>query len=61
MGREFDERTLEPLTAGSFAVMPKGHAHFALTSGETIVQVHAIGPWGMTYVNAEDDPRRSNQ
>jgi hypothetical protein len=25
--------------------------------GETIVQVHAIGPWGLTYVNPKDDPR----
>ena len=25
--------------------------------GETIIQVYAIGPWGLTYVNARDDPR----
>jgi hypothetical protein len=25
---------------------------------ETIVQVHGIGPWGITYVNEADDPRK---
>jgi hypothetical protein len=38
-------------------VMPKGEPHYAWTTGETIVQVHAIGPWGLTYVNPADDPR----
>ncbi len=45
------------MTAGSFMVMPKGTAHFALARGETVVQVHAIGPWGLTYVDPKDDPR----
>ena len=56
-GRQFDAKALLPLPAGSFAVMPKGHAHFATALGETIVQVHAIGPWGLTYVDPRDDPR----
>lgn len=60
-GRQFDAKALVPLSAGSFAVMPKGHAHFATASGETIVQVHAIGPWGITYVNPADDPRTREQ
>lgn len=59
MGDRFDERATTALTAGSFAVMPKGHHHFAWAKGETIVQVHGIGPWGITYVNPEDDPRRT--
>lgn len=46
-----------PMSAGSFIVMPKDAPHFASTSGETIIQVYAIGPWGLTYVHARDDPR----
>jgi hypothetical protein len=39
-------------------MMPKGNRHFAWTKGETIVQLHGIGPWGVTYVNPSDDPRK---
>jgi quercetin dioxygenase-like cupin family protein len=57
-GQRFDQRATRAMTAGSFVVMPKGHAHYAWTDAETIVQVHAIGPWGLTYVDSKDDPRR---
>jgi quercetin dioxygenase-like cupin family protein len=59
MGERFDRAATRPLSAGSFAAMPKGAPHFAWTSGETIVHVYAVGPWGMTYVNPADDPRRA--
>lgn len=57
MGEKFDDKAGKDLTAGSFAMMPAGMRHFAYTKGETIVQVHAMGPWTLTYVNAGDDPR----
>ena len=56
LGKEFDEKALKPMNAGSFMMMPKGVPHFALTSGETIVQVHAVGPMIFTYINRKDDP-----
>lgn len=46
------------LPAGGFAVMPAGMRHSARASGETMLQIHAVGPWQLTYVNASDDPRR---
>jgi quercetin dioxygenase-like cupin family protein len=57
LGEKFDEKSLKPMVAGSFMVMPKGKPHYATTKGETVLQVHAIGPWGLTYVNPADDPR----
>jgi hypothetical protein len=48
---------------GGFAVMPIEYVHYAFTTEETIIQLHGIGPWGINYVNEEDDPRlaeRSN-
>jgi quercetin dioxygenase-like cupin family protein len=58
VGDTFDQTAAKPMAAGSFMVMPKNAPHFAWSSGETVVQVHAIGPWGITYVNPADDPRK---
>jgi len=57
MGEQFSEASMKPLSADSFAVMPKGVRHFAAARGDTIIQIHGTGPWGITYVNASDDPR----
>ena len=59
MGDKFDESAGRELPAGSFAFMPAGMRHFAWTKGETVVQVHGVGPWSITYVNPTDDPRKS--
>jgi quercetin dioxygenase-like cupin family protein len=56
-GDTFDTRATRAMTTGSFVVMPKGTHHYAWTKGETIVQVHAIGPWTLLYVRPSDDPR----
>jgi hypothetical protein len=56
-GRTFNRERAKQLTVGGFAVMPIDYAHFAFTTEETIIQLHGIGPWGINYVNEEDDPR----
>lgn len=53
--------TEKPLGAGSFAFMPAGMRHFVRAQGETVVQLHGTGPWGITYVNPSDDPRKKQQ
>ena len=35
-----------------------GTRHYASAKGETVVQLHGVGPWGINYVNAADDPRK---
>jgi quercetin dioxygenase-like cupin family protein len=57
MGDKFDEAATKELPTGSFVVMPTKQPHFAMTKGETIVQLHGMGPWGITYVTPADDPR----
>jgi quercetin dioxygenase-like cupin family protein len=58
-GESLDAAQAMALPAGSAAIMQPGTRHFALTRGdEAIVQVHGVGPWGITYVNPADDPRR---
>lgn len=56
-GDKFDAAMGKELSAGSFVLMPKGHHHFAWMRGETEVQLHGFGPWGITYINPTDDPR----
>lgn len=61
MGEKHDPAQMKELPAGSFAVMPVGHKHFAMTKVETEIQIHGVGPWGITYVNAADDPRKAKK
>ena len=60
MGATFDEKNGQALKTGGFLHMPKGMQHFAWITEETIIQVHGMGPQGITYVNPTDDPRRGN-
>jgi hypothetical protein len=57
-GSNFNADISEALPAGSFVRMPKEMRHFAWAKGETIIQVHGIGPFLINYVNAADDPRK---
>jgi quercetin dioxygenase-like cupin family protein len=57
MGDKLDTSAGHALPAGSFAVMPATSRHFAYTNEETVIQLHGMGPWGITYVNPADDPR----
>lgn len=58
MGDKFDQSKTMPLTVGSVAIMQPKTNHFAWTNEETVVQVHGMGPWAITYVNPVDDPRK---
>ena len=58
MGDQLDRAKTKALTAGGVAIMQPKTNHFAWTKEETIVQVHGMGPWGVTYVNPADDPRK---
>ena len=57
-GEKFDKNSARALPAGSYWSMRPGMRHFAWAEGETVVQVTTTGPWGITYVNPDDDPRK---
>ena len=61
MGSTFDESKLEELGPGGFAMMKTGMQHFAWSKDGAVVQLHGIGPWGLTYVNPADDPRNATK
>ena len=58
MGEKFNRGGTEPVRAGDMMIMQPGTAHYAWTEAETIVQLHGTGPWGITYINPNDDPRK---
>lgn len=57
-GDTWDDSKLVRLNTGDFIYMPPGSRHFAQAHGETVIQLHSTGPWGITYVNPQDDPRK---
>ena len=57
MGDRLDEGQMKTLPAGSFAAIPPRMHHYALANGETVLQLHGIGPWRIVYVDKADDPR----
>lgn len=59
-GDKLDVGQTEDLPAGSFMRMPKTMHHFAVAKGETIIQVHGIGPFDINYINPADDPRKKD-
>jgi quercetin dioxygenase-like cupin family protein len=46
IGDTFDASRLKSFPAGSFVIIPAGTPHFIAVQGETIVQVHGVGPIG---------------
>jgi quercetin dioxygenase-like cupin family protein len=60
MGDTFDTKKGEALRAGGFFMADKEMHHYGWTSGPTVIQVHGIGPFAITYVNPNDDPRNKS-
>jgi quercetin dioxygenase-like cupin family protein len=58
MGTTFSESDLKALGRDDFASIPANHAHYAMARGLTVVQVNAIGPFILTYVNPADTPKQ---
>lgn len=56
MGDKLDPAKSAHLAPGGFAVAGAKMNHFAFSDGGAVVQVSAVGPFAMTYVNPADDP-----
>jgi hypothetical protein len=58
LGEQFDGEKVQAFPAGSVIVLPGDIYHFHWAkSGEYVTQVTAIGPLGLEYEDAHDDPR----
>jgi quercetin dioxygenase-like cupin family protein len=56
MGPKWDESNPKVLSTGAFGLIEPRMKHFAWTSGDTVIQLHGIGPWRLVYVNPSDNP-----
>lgn len=60
LGDRFDAEKLKAHPPGSVVVLPGDTWHFHWAkSGEYVTQITAIGPLGMEYREAHDDPRNA--
>lgn len=50
MGEEEDEDSLASYGAGDFINIPAEHPHFGGASGETVIQLHGMGPFEIMFV-----------
>ncbi|HEY6157921.1 MAG TPA: cupin domain-containing protein [Gemmatimonadales bacterium] len=57
MGDSLDAAHTTALPAGAFITAGANLHHYAIARGRTVVQVHGIGPFALTYVHAQDQPR----
>jgi len=61
LGDEFDASKLEAYPPGAVVILPGNTSHFHWAkSGEYVTQVTAMGPLGLEYLSAKDDPRNNN-
>ena len=58
MGDKFDESKMGSFPSGSFAFLDPDMHHYAMASGQVVVQVHGTAPLQFNYVNPSDDPSR---
>jgi mannose-6-phosphate isomerase-like protein (cupin superfamily) len=58
MGEREDKSSAMELAAGGYAFVPQKMPHYAWSKGDTVVQVHGIGPFAINYVNPADDPNK---
>jgi quercetin dioxygenase-like cupin family protein len=59
LGDKFEPAKLKAFPAGSLYVVPANVSHFHWAkSGESVVQVSAVGPTATNYVDHKDDPRK---
>jgi quercetin dioxygenase-like cupin family protein len=54
--KEDDAHALE---AGAYHFLPGKAHHYAVAKGDTIVEVHGMGPFDIHYINPSDDPSKA--
>lgn len=58
MGEKLDRKKGDETDVGGSFTLPASHAHYLWNEDESVVLLTATGPWNITYVNPDDDPRK---
>ncbi len=53
VGDTMDPAKMIALPAGSFVSVPMGLHHYAMAKGDTIIQIHGMGPQSMTMLTTK--------
>ena len=59
MGDSVNVAKTTVLPTGAFVTVGANMHHYAIARGKTVVQVSAMGPFVLTYVNPKDQPQAS--
>lgn len=59
MGDTLSTAKASVMPAGAFGTVAANMHHYAIARGKTVVQVSAMGPFVLTYVNPKDQPQAS--
>src|SRR6266496_2060007 len=59
MGDSLNVAKASVMPAGAFGTVGANMHHYAIARGKTVVQVSAMGPFVLTYVNPKDMPQAS--
>lgn len=61
MEETVDRSKVKVLVPGSFWVVPAGTPDYVFAEEDTVLQLTAIGPWDITYLNPKDHPQHRMQ
>jgi len=61
VGPKYDATKLKEVKAGGYFLIPAKEPHYGDCRGDTIIEVHTMGPLGTTYVNPADDPSKKKK
>ena len=60
MGDKLDEKQAQALKPGSYVFMPAKMHHFAFAKGgDTVINLHGMGPFDITYIDPATDPMKA--
>jgi quercetin dioxygenase-like cupin family protein len=57
-GDKLDQSKGTRVKAGGYSYVAKGMTHYAWFTEDTVLQLHGMGPQGITYVDPAKDPRK---
>jgi ketosteroid isomerase-like protein len=57
MGEKWDDSAMQDVPSGGFTSIPAEMRHFFVSKTASTIQIHGVGPFGITYLNSADDPR----